>query len=240
MLDMSTLSEIRFFCIFGAIALGGTSTGCGFDVNSDSEVMVTASEAVDGARETHLATGSEGEIDEAPHVIPKELAVYQGRPTAMDSDLVTEVITESETPSPEQVRGFRVSGNMAQVQWVIDTSLLGQELSTYESVQLQIMGPNGFALTRTLSVESELTVEAQFPNGGFNWEMVFTPIISESTREKMTDIRGKANRAEAEALVSRLRQAGELPALDQIERNKQSGYFTIADGALVSSVVEGE
>jgi hypothetical protein len=240
MLDMSTLSVIRVFCIVGAIALGGTSTGCGFDVHSDSEAIVTASEAVDEVKETHLATGVEGEIDEAPHVIPKELAVYQGRPTAIDSDLVTEVITEPATPSPDQVRDFRVSGNMAQVQWTIDTSLLGQELSTYESVPVQIMGPNGFALARKLSVESEITVGAEFPNGGFNWEMVFAPIISESTREQMTAIRGKANRAEAEALVSRLRQAGELPALDQIERNKQSGYFTIADGVVVSPVVEGE
>ncbi len=106
----------------------------------------------------------------------------------------------------------RVNMGASSVDW--------QPLGQFASMSLTITGPGGFAYHQTFAQgESPLfnifdKAGQALADGGYNWELRATPVLSPAQRQQMEATRGELGRKSAPGMT-------------------QSGFFRIAGGALV-------
>jgi len=114
----------------------------------------------------------------------------------------------------------RVQVTPSQVQWDPQVS--------YERLVLTVSMPGGAVVRREFAAGQAPVFE--LPKGGANgsyaYELRVVPTLDPEVRKALAASR----EAGGAAAVERLRKAGRLPAGEQV----QSGFFTVADGALVA------
>ena len=113
-----------------------------------------------------------------------------------------------------------VSGTEDVIYWDIHPSI------RYESVTLSLSSDQQNETITSTDTPSISGLE----DGGYTYQLVFTPVISPSIRNELKAARKAAHGQEAKEAVKALKKQGKIPQHRQV----QSGYFTIFNGELVS------
>ncbi|RPJ08785.1 MAG: tail fiber domain-containing protein [Deltaproteobacteria bacterium] len=102
----------------------------------------------------------------------------------------------------------------------------------YESVQLTVSGPGGQFLVKEFHAGEPLFLnltragEGPLPDGGYAYELRFTPVIASEVKARLLEVQESEDRP---LLVAELMDGGLLPK----EPLVQSGYFRVASGHVV-------
>jgi len=111
-----------------------------------------------------------------------------------------------------------------------------QPAGDFEKFTLTVSGPGGVTLRREILSGATLAFEPvgddgkPLPDGTYAYELMATPRLDPATRQTLA----AAHRAGDEAAIAKLQAAGKLPRSPLA----QSGFFTIANGAVVSPDVK--
>ena len=223
----------------GAMLLAGVTTGC------DAEAPLAPHQAQQGLNSTeHVRTQEDlrATIDQSESDAPPangDSYPAHGIHVAFDADRA-QFEYDGELPAHVQEhRSTTVTGDSARLVWNLDANKLNIDLGHYRAVALKIQPSTGAAVSQRLDASETLALEGSFADGGYNWEIVLEPAVSEETQAAMREIRAESDPALAAERIAELRRQGALPTIEESHRNRLSGYFTLLNGAVVSSAQEG-
>jgi hypothetical protein len=111
---------------------------------------------------------------------------------------------------------------------------------SYERVTVSIAGSDGVLQTREFRPGESIEWSTALADGVYSWESVVMPEIDASVRQEMANVRAQGDLEAEQRLIARLRAEGSLPTEAQGNQNRQSGTFTVRDGIVRPSLVDGQ